>query len=112
MSNDNVLDLIDVEDSSMSSSLSSLSTMSSDDGAVRKKARVSHSSQRSKWWDHFDLVTVGQQMYAQCKYCSQRYIKDGTGNMANHIQRSHDSKIQQDNKQPAVSFPKQREFKV
>ena len=50
---------------------------------------------RSYWWNHFILVTVNGEQLRQCNHCDVSYKHTGgTRNMALHMHREHDNKVQ------------------
>ncbi|CAL1406041.1 unnamed protein product [Linum trigynum] len=44
----------------------------------------------SKWWEHYNKLTVGDQLKAECKYCKKKLLgdpKQGTNHLKNHHER-------------------------
>ena len=81
------------------------------DKPKKKKKRIDYAL-RSKWWNFFDEVTGGNgEKLASCKYCSTKYKKNGTGNMAAHITVRHYDKLPMDHSQPNLYFENQQNQK-
>lgn len=76
----------------------------SDDVTAGASASTSkRSRRRSEWWEFYDKITVGDTVFAQCKYCTKRYVPSGTGNMRAHIENIHGALVKNKTKVGKVS---------